>query len=106
MAIDKDELKQALSQLDPLTVADLVSQSGRTLADSDAIRKNVINIARQIADAATQWAKLRATDGSADGQAVFDKRLLAAVQEASSVVKLTPEQKAVVGPFVQAIIQG
>ena len=106
MAIDPTELKTALAELDPLTIADIVSQSGKTLADSDGIRQAVIGIARQIADAAAQWSKLRATATTADGQAVFDKRLMSAVQEAAAVVKLTTEQKAIVGPFVTAILQG
>lgn len=105
MTIEIKELKAALKEIDPVLIADLVAQPGKTLADSDGIRQIVIGIARQIADAATRWASLRATATSADGQAVFDRRLLSAVQEAAAVVKLTPEQKAIVGPFVTAILQ-
>lgn len=37
MTIEIEELKAALKEIDPVLIADLVAQPGKTLADSDGI---------------------------------------------------------------------
>lgn len=90
--------------MDPIVQAEQLLSAIETLKDSTDVGNRVVTLAADMKRAAGDFLKLRATATSDEGQAVFDARLEKAIAAVKENVVLTAEQKAVIRPFLEALL--